>query len=129
MAWSPKVIPVSKFESGAHLPASGLAGAERKPQQVLEARSSLERLDNYIEFVQYNWYPDVDSGTVFWHDHVDFNSWSQGLFGAQGGRRRQAVPGPMVWESSRVVHRSLNGQITSFHRASSSKIFEMSINK
>jgi len=24
-----------------------------------------------VEFVQYRWYADVDSGTVFWHDHVD----------------------------------------------------------
>ena len=28
-----------------------------------------------VEFVQYLWYSDVDTGTVFWHDHVDFNSW------------------------------------------------------
>ncbi|HEY7201097.1 MAG TPA: multicopper oxidase domain-containing protein, partial [Candidatus Dormibacteraeota bacterium] len=24
-----------------------------------------------VEFVQYRWYSDVDSGTVFWHDHVN----------------------------------------------------------
>jgi manganese oxidase len=36
-----------------------------------------------VEFVQYRWYSDVDSGTVFWHDHVDgIHSWSHGLFGA-----------------------------------------------
>lgn len=35
-----------------------------------------------VEFVQYDWYSDVDSGTVFWHDHVDFNSWDRGLVGA-----------------------------------------------
>ncbi|HEX5494702.1 MAG TPA: hypothetical protein VFX70_09040 [Mycobacteriales bacterium] len=35
------------------------------------------------EFVQYRWYSDVDSGTVFWHDHVDaITSWAHGLFGA-----------------------------------------------
>lgn len=36
-----------------------------------------------VEFVQYRWYSDVDSGTVFWHDHVDgITSWAHGLFGA-----------------------------------------------
>jgi len=36
-----------------------------------------------VEFVQYRWYSDVDSGTVFWHDHVDgVHSWAHGLFGA-----------------------------------------------
>jgi FtsP/CotA-like multicopper oxidase with cupredoxin domain len=36
-----------------------------------------------VEFARYQWYSDVDSGTVFWHDHVDgVHSWSRGLFGA-----------------------------------------------
>ncbi|MFT7473833.1 MAG: FtsP/CotA-like multicopper oxidase with cupredoxin domain, partial [Verrucomicrobiales bacterium] len=35
-----------------------------------------------VEFVQYRWYSDVDSGTVFWHDHVNFKNWDHGLFGA-----------------------------------------------
>lgn len=36
-----------------------------------------------VEFVQYRWFSDVDSGTVFWHDHVDgIISWAHGLFGA-----------------------------------------------
>lgn len=35
-----------------------------------------------VEFVKYNWYPDVDFGTVFFHDHVDFKNWDHGLFGA-----------------------------------------------
>ena len=35
-----------------------------------------------VEFVQYSWYSDVDTGTVFFHDHVDFNSWDLGLVGA-----------------------------------------------
>jgi len=35
-----------------------------------------------VEFAQYLWYSDVDDGTVFFHDHVDFNNWSRGLFGA-----------------------------------------------
>jgi len=33
------------------------------------------------EFVQYEWYSDVDAGTVFFHDHVDgIHSWGHGLF-------------------------------------------------
>jgi manganese oxidase len=36
-----------------------------------------------VEFAQYRWYSDVDSGTVFWHDHVNgILSWAHGLFGA-----------------------------------------------
>lgn len=35
-----------------------------------------------VEFVRYNWYADVDFGTVFWHDHVDFSNWDHGAFGA-----------------------------------------------
>jgi hypothetical protein len=35
-----------------------------------------------VEFVRYNWYPDVDLGTVFFHEHVDFKDWDHGLFGA-----------------------------------------------
>jgi len=36
-----------------------------------------------VEFVQYRWFSDVDSGTVFWHDHVDgITSWAHGLFAA-----------------------------------------------
>src|SRR5207302_10667649 len=31
----------------------------------------------------YRWFSDVDSGTVFWHDHVNgIFSWGHGLFGA-----------------------------------------------
>ena len=35
-----------------------------------------------VEFAQYLWYSDVDSGTVFWHDHVNFHGWDHGLFAA-----------------------------------------------
>lgn len=35
-----------------------------------------------VEFVRYKWYSDVDTGTVFWHDHVNFMNWDHGLFGA-----------------------------------------------
>jgi len=36
-----------------------------------------------VEFVRYRWYPDVDLGIVFWHDHVfGLDSWGHGLFGS-----------------------------------------------
>jgi len=35
-------IPVSKLESGAHLPASGLTLAQAKPDQSLATTSTLE---------------------------------------------------------------------------------------
>jgi FtsP/CotA-like multicopper oxidase with cupredoxin domain len=36
-----------------------------------------------VEFVQYRWFADVDSGTVFWHDHVRaITSYAHGMFGA-----------------------------------------------
>jgi len=35
------------------------------------------------EFVRYRWYPDVQFGTAYFHDHVDaIASWRHGLFGA-----------------------------------------------
>jgi FtsP/CotA-like multicopper oxidase with cupredoxin domain len=35
------------------------------------------------EFVNYRWYPDVELGTVYFHDHVDgLETWRHGLFGA-----------------------------------------------
>jgi len=35
-----------------------------------------------VEFVKYNWYSDVDVGTVFFHTHVESKDWDHGLFGA-----------------------------------------------
>ena len=35
-----------------------------------------------VEFVRYNWFSDVDFGTVFFHTHVEFKDWDRGLFGA-----------------------------------------------
>ncbi|MGQ0536672.1 MAG: multicopper oxidase domain-containing protein, partial [Methanobacteriota archaeon] len=35
------------------------------------------------EFVNYRWYPDVELGTVYFHDHVDgLKTWRHGLFGS-----------------------------------------------
>ncbi len=55
-----------------------------------------------VEFVQYRWYSDVDSGTVFWHDHVNgIDSWAHGLFAAhiiepRGSTYRDPVTGNPV---------------------------------
>ncbi len=36
-----------------------------------------------VEFVRYRWYPDVDLGIVFWHDHVfGLDGWGHGFFSA-----------------------------------------------
>ncbi len=36
-----------------------------------------------VEFVRYRWYPDVQFGTAYFHDHVHaLTSWRHGLFGA-----------------------------------------------
>lgn len=61
-----------------------------------------------VEFVQYRWYSDVDSGTVFWHDHVDgIESWAHGLFGAHiiepaGSTYRDPVTGAAVKSGTMV---------------------------
>jgi FtsP/CotA-like multicopper oxidase with cupredoxin domain len=35
------------------------------------------------EFMRYRWYPDIQSGTAYFHDHVNaISSWAHGLFGA-----------------------------------------------
>ncbi len=35
------------------------------------------------EFIRYRWYPDVQFGTAYFHDHVNsLTSWQHGLFGA-----------------------------------------------
>ena len=36
-----------------------------------------------VEFVRYRWYPDAQTGTAYFHDHVNaLRSWPHGLFGA-----------------------------------------------
>ena len=50
-------------------------------QPLTNAHASGEKAGT--EFVQYEWYSDVDAGTVFFHDHVDgIHSWGHGLFAA-----------------------------------------------
>ena len=73
----------------------GRANIEIRTITAIDTTAKVLTLDNPLsqahvageptgtEFVQYRWYSDVDSGTVFWHDHVDaITSWAHGLFGA-----------------------------------------------
>jgi manganese oxidase len=68
------------------------------------------------EFVQYRWFSDVDSGTVFWHDHVDgITSWAHGLFGAHiiepaGSTYHDPVTGAEV-RSGTIVDIWTNGSV------------------
>ena len=74
------------------------------------------------EFVRYRWYPDVQFGTAYFHDHVRaLTSWRHGLFGAlvaeppgstyhnpQTGE--EAVSGPLVdVHTEQVVSTDLTG--------------------
>lgn len=67
-----------------------------------------------VEFVQYRWYSDVDSGTVFWHDHVDgIISWAHGLFGAHiieppGSTYHDPISGAQVRSGAVVDIRNSN---------------------
>ena len=53
---------------------------------ILDAPLARSHPDGEIvstEFVRYRWYPDVQSGTAYFHDHVNaIASWRHGLFGA-----------------------------------------------
>ncbi len=48
-------------------------------QPLAHAHSTGEAVG--VEFVRYNWFSDVDFGTVFFHTHVEFKDWDHGLFG------------------------------------------------
>ncbi len=67
-----------------------------------------------VEFVRYRWYSDVDSGTVFWHDHVNgIESWARGLFGAhiiepRGSTYHDPVTGAQVRSGTIVDIRTSN---------------------
>lgn len=69
-----------------------------------------------VEFVQYRWYSDVDSGTVFWHDHVDgIRSWAHGLFAAHiieppGSTYRDPITGAPV-KSGTIVDVITSGSV------------------
>lgn len=59
-----------------------VSGSQIEFEQPLEhAHASGEIVS--AEFVRYRWYPDVQFGTAYFHDHVDaLVSWKHGLFGA-----------------------------------------------
>jgi hypothetical protein len=67
-----------------------------------------------VEFTQHRWYSDVDSGTVFWHDHVDgIISWAHGLFAAHiiepaGSTYHDPVTGAEVRSGAIVDIRNTN---------------------
>jgi hypothetical protein len=71
-----------------------------------------------VEFTQHRWFSDVDSGTVFWHDHVDgIVSWSSGLFAAHiieppGSTYRDPVTGNQVDSGTIVdIHTPANATV------------------
>lgn len=70
-----------------------------------------------VEFTQHRWYSDVDSGTVFWHDHVDgIVSWAHGLFSAHiiepaGSTYRDPVTGDPVDSGTIVDIINQNGSV------------------
>ena len=50
--------------------------------EPLEHAHAVEEIVS-TEFVRYRWYPDVQFGTAYFHDHVSaLTSWKHGLFGA-----------------------------------------------
>src|SRR5690606_10206471 len=70
-----------------------------------------------VEFTQHRWYSDVDSGTVFWHDHVDgIVSGAHGLFSAHiiepaGSTYRDPVTGDPVDSGTIVDIINQNGSV------------------
>ncbi len=79
-----------------------------------QAHASGERVT--VEFAQYRWFSDVDSGTVFWHDHVNgIKSWAHGLFGAhiiepRGSTYRDPVTGAAI-RSGAIADIVTNGSV------------------
>ena len=67
-----------------------------------------------VEFTRHRWYSDVDSGTIFWHDHVDgIISWAHGLFAAHviepaGSTYHDPVTGAQVRSGTIVDIRNNN---------------------
>jgi len=67
------------FEIARVEQVSGDALAFDRPLSFAHGRGEIVS----TEFVRYRWYPDVQLGTVYFHDHVDaITSWAHGLFGA-----------------------------------------------
>lgn len=67
------------FESKRIVQITGDALVFDEPLRHPHARGEIVS----TEFVRYRWYPDVQFGTAYFHDHVDaLHSWRHGLFGA-----------------------------------------------
>ncbi|MDQ3915653.1 MAG: hypothetical protein M3323_10050 [Actinomycetota bacterium] len=81
-----------------------------------------------VEFTQYRWYSDVDSGTVFWHDHVDgIHGWGHGLFAAhviepEGSTYHHPRTGELV-NSGSIVDIHTNGSVGVDHPGGSFREF------
>ena len=70
---------VKTFEIARILQIKGQSVTFDAPLQFAHGRGEIVS----TEFVRYRWYPDVEFGTAYFHDHVDaLHSWSHGLFGA-----------------------------------------------
>ena len=67
-----------------------------------------------VEFVQYLWYSDVDTGTVFWHDHVDFKSWGHGLASAHVIEPGSST-GSSTWHDPETGRPIRSGAIADIH--------------
>ncbi|MGA9277858.1 multicopper oxidase domain-containing protein, partial [Ilumatobacter sp.] len=63
-----------------------------------------------VEFAQHLWYSDVDAGTVFWHDHVSFANWRDGLFGAH-----VIEPAGSTWHDPTTGDELRSGPIADIH--------------
>lgn len=70
-----------------------------------------------VEFTQHLWYSDVDTGTVFWHDHVDFNSWGHGLASAH-----VIEPTGSTWHHPCSGEAIRSGAIADIHMPSSASV-------
>jgi len=84
-----------RFQPGVVVGVGMDRAAGFEARRILEVRGSTLVFDRPLanahdagevvstEFVRYRWYPDVQFGTAYFHDHVNaLSSWAHGLFGA-----------------------------------------------
>jgi FtsP/CotA-like multicopper oxidase with cupredoxin domain len=63
------------------------------------------------EFVRYRWYPDVQFGTAYFHDHVNaLSTWTHGLFGAL-----VAEPADATWTDPHTGTPLVSGAVADVH--------------
>ncbi|MCB0992598.1 MAG: hypothetical protein KDB16_16590, partial [Acidimicrobiales bacterium] len=70
-----------------------------------------------VEFVQYRWYSDTEAGTVFFHDHVDFNNWFHGLFAAH-----IIEPAGSTWHDPQTGAEVRTGTVADIHAPASASV-------